>query len=132
MAYVVEPHVAGELGPGTSLDTSTHPPHVSSVEYVLDTPGTDDLIESFPVFLVSDELARELERANLTGFDLAEARVVPSLGYQDMYGDTPHKHYHWLKLTPSVKPDSWLDEEHRLNVSDQMMEVLRRFERVEC
>jgi len=128
MVYVIEPHVAGELGDGTCLDPSTHPPRVSSVEYVLDTPRAADLIESFPVYLVSHELARELVDAKLSGFSLDEARVVPSLEYLAAYGDTPHKQYRRLRLIPSAEADCWLDERHLLHVSDRMMEVLQRFD----
>jgi hypothetical protein len=44
MPYALEPLVAGELGEGTVLDPSTHPPKVSAVDYVLDRAvpsGTD-------------------------------------------------------------------------------------------
>jgi hypothetical protein len=50
---------------GTDLDASTHPPGVSMVEYLLDTPDADDLIESFPVFLVSTLLGKALVDASL-------------------------------------------------------------------
>jgi hypothetical protein len=69
--FVLEPMVGGELGRRTKLDTSTHPPVASRVEYLLDDPDSDDLIESFPVFLVSVELAPRLD--SLTGFALADA-----------------------------------------------------------
>jgi hypothetical protein len=49
MPYCLEPHVAGELGEATELDPSAHLPIVTVVEYVLDAPDSDDLIESFPV-----------------------------------------------------------------------------------
>ena len=68
MTYVLEPLVAGELGDGTQLDATTHPPLVRHVEFVLDLPTDEDLIESFPVFLVSESLGHALASANLTGF----------------------------------------------------------------
>jgi hypothetical protein len=60
MPYVLEPLGAGQLGGGTLLDVSAHPPLVSRVQYVLDAPTSDDLIESFPVFLVSEALGSAL------------------------------------------------------------------------
>jgi hypothetical protein len=77
VAYRLDPHVAGELGEATELDPSTHPPIVRALEYVLDAPDADDLIESFPVFLVSASLAGALENADLTGFALRHLVWMP-------------------------------------------------------
>jgi hypothetical protein len=57
MPYSLDPQVAGELGEGSVLDTTVHPPVVTEVDYVLDQPEADELIQSFPVFLVSSGLA---------------------------------------------------------------------------
>jgi hypothetical protein len=100
----------------------------TAVEYVLDGPTDADLIESFPVFLVSDELGQALTAAGLDGFTLKEAEVVPSREYTEVYGDAPHKAYDWLRVTGDPDTDDvWVDKEHRLAVSDRMMEVLSRF-----
>lgn len=124
MPYVLEPLVAGELGDGTRLDPSTHPPAVDVVDFVLDAPAEDDLIESFPVYLVSEHIAELLSRAGLGGFTLEGARVSPSREYVEVYGDRPHKEYRWLRLRFSPDADCWLDNEHRLCVSERMMAVL--------
>lgn len=124
MPYALEPLVAGQLGEGTRLDSSTHPPEVEAVEYVLDAPTDDDLVESFPVFLVSDQLAERLRQASLDGFILDDARVVPSREYVEVYGEVPHKSYRWLRLRASANADCWLDGEYRLCVSDRMMAIL--------
>ena len=132
MPYALEPLVAGELGEGTSLDPKTHPPQVKSVEYVLDAPVDDDLIESFPVVLVSDDLAERLATAGLKGFSVDDARVVPSREYLEVYGDEPHKSYRWLRLEESDAPDAWLGEDNRLCVSDRMMGILERANLSNC
>jgi hypothetical protein len=108
------------------MDPSSHPPTVESVEYILDAPTEEDLIESFPVHLVSENMARLLTTAGLEGFALGEATVVPSREYVEVYGDAPHKDYRWLRVRPSPRPDCWLDDESRLCVSDRMMGVLSR------
>lgn len=124
--------VAGQLGGGSRIDTSTHPPTVQAVEYVLDAPTDEDLIESFPVFLVGPEVAEMLARAGLEGFDIVEAHVVPSREYVEVYGAAPHKEYRWLRLRPSPQADCWLDDEHRLCVSDRMMSTLSQGTLAEC
>jgi hypothetical protein len=134
VTYVLDPLVAGQLGERTDLDASTHPPVVRQVDYVVDLPTDEDLIQSFPVFLVSDDLAGALTAANLTGFRLDNADVRAS----DQYGvfgggDVPLKQYRWLRLDSSDPADCWLDERFRLCVSDEMYAVIssHRIERCE-
>ena len=127
MPYVLEPLVGGELGPDTALDRATHPPGVDRVQYVLDTPTTADLIESFPVYLVSEELADRLTSADVTGFRLEDAEVIPSVEYTEAFGDAPHKAYRWLRPDPdATDPDVWISEDLRLAVSDRMWDVLQQ------
>ena len=76
--YAIEPEVAGELGEGTVMDTSVHPPRVSAVEYVITDWLGDDIIESFPCYLVTPRLAADLEASSLTGFRLDAAQVTLS------------------------------------------------------
>jgi hypothetical protein len=128
MPYALEPHVAGELGPTTVLDRSTHPPGIGEVEYVLDLPDSDDIIESFPVFLVSDPLAARLSQ--LPGVTFGEATVRPGDNYLELFGDAPHKAY--ARLHVGAGPDFWLDDALLLNVSDRAMEILREFNLRRC
>ena len=86
MPFALEPLVAGELGEGTRLDATTHPPEIEAAEYVLDAPTEEDLIESFPVFLVSESIGDRLTDTQLRGFTLEETRVIPSREYVEVYG----------------------------------------------
>lgn len=129
MPFVVDPQVAGQLGEGTEMDTSAHPPVVHRVEYVLDHPGTDDLIQSFPVFLASDSLREDLAAAHVRGITWREA--VVSRG--DFYGDYPVADpipYSWL--VPGQRGDDCWVEGGSLVVSDRMMEVLRGARLSDC
>jgi hypothetical protein len=129
MPYALEPHVAGELGPATRfVDRSVHPPVVADVDYVLDYPDTDDLIESFPVFLVSEPLAARLSEHPGLGFE--PAIVLRSDGYAELHGDAPHKPY--VRLLIGDGPDAWIDDELRLCVSDRLMTLLREFDLRRC
>jgi len=101
---VLEPLVAGELGDRTQLDTTTYPPLVRHVDFVRDLPTEEDLIESFPVFLVSEELASVLTAANLSGFQLDDAEGRPSAEYLAVHGGVPHKRCHWLRPPPRARP----------------------------
>jgi len=132
VAYALKPMVAGQLGDRTELDATTHPPTVSAVEYVLDGPDADDLIESFPVFLVSDDLAARLSEEGFVGFEFADADIVPSLEYRETYGDAPHKVYRWLRVSGDSSTDCWLSDDHRLCVSDRMMSRLQQGDLTNC
>lgn len=114
------------------MDTSTHPPVVTDVEYLLDAPVEADLIESFPVFLISVALAEALTSAGLSGFELEDARVLPSLEYREAFDEAPHKEYRRLCPSDGEAADSWLDKQFRLCVSDRMMDVLERFDLSGC
>ena len=126
MHFRLDPQVAGELGEGTRLDGHSHPPTVDKVDYVLDGPDTDDLVQSFPVFLVTIRLGRVLLAADLTGFSLAEASVRPGDGYTDAFGEAPHRRFSWLQVRGvASQDDCWLDSTHLLCVSARMMDRLQ-------
>ena len=125
MPYQLEPQVAGELGDDTVMDVSVHPPLVSRVAYELDQPDNDDLIQSFPVYLVERSMADQLVRAGLTGFDLAAAVVRPGEEYEAEYQGKAHKDYVWLRVHGTNQHDCWIDHTLMLCVSDAMMAVLK-------
>lgn len=125
MPYILDPQVAGELGDGTVLDGSTHPPTVSKVDYVLDQPNADELIQSFPVFLVSAGLGTRLQQAGLSGFNLADVSVRPSDNYVALFGDAQHPQYLWMQVNGlPAGADCWLDTSFQLCVSDRMMSII--------
>ena len=88
MQYILEPEVSGEIGDSTVIDTSVHPPIVSYLHFVFMGWLGDDLIECFPVYLVSEHLAGALSAANFTGIrindfeiGISDEMLSPSVGY---------------------------------------------------
>jgi hypothetical protein len=96
--YAIEPEVAGELGEGTVMDTSVHPPRVSAVQYVITDWLGDDIIESFPCYLVTPRLATDLEASGLSGFRLDTAQVTLSDEAAD-FGITEVPEFRWLVVS---------------------------------
>jgi hypothetical protein len=96
--YAIEPEVAGEFGEGTVMDTSVHPPRVSAVEYVITDWLSDDIIESFPCYLVTPRLAVGLEVSGLSGFRLDTAQVTLSDEAAD-FGITQVPESRWLAVS---------------------------------
>jgi len=133
MPYCLDPEVAGELGEGTVLDSSTHPPALSHLDFTLDYPDADELIQSFPVFLISERLGSRLQAAGLTGFTLTGARVRPSDNYLAVHGDAPHPHYLWMQVAGVAgEADCWLDDSLMVCVSDRMMTILEAVGLSDC
>ena len=73
-------------------------------------------------------------RAELAGFQLDASRVRPSEEYLAARGDAPRPEYRWLRLKTggAAAPDPWLDDQHRLCVSDRMMALPRDHRLVRC
>jgi hypothetical protein len=88
---VLEPLAGGELGPDTVLDRSTHPPGLNRAQFVLDTPTTADLMESYPAYLVSEPLAAQLDAAGLKGFHFDDAEVYPGFMISVNWSRSPRR-----------------------------------------
>lgn len=127
MPVVIEPEVAGGLGEGTVLDSSVHPPRVTTLVYEFEGWLGDDIVESFPCYLVTARLARALEDGGLTGFSLARVTVRTTDEFSE-HTPTPLPEFRWLQVTgqPTVD-DFWLASDFRLALSDRALEVLSHF-----
>ena len=126
--WVVSPEVAGELGENTRLDSSVHPPEVSHLHHCFEGWLGDELLEAFPCFLVSSELAKALEAERLVGFSLGEVEVSVSPEFQELYPERTLPEFRWLEITgENLDADFRLTPNFRLEVSSRALEVLRRF-----
>lgn len=133
MPFRLDPQVAGELGEGTELDGRTHPPVVSAVEYVLDQPENDDLIQSFPVYLISVDMEQLLIHHGFTGFTLDDAAITAGDVYLEVHGPVPTPHYRWLRIAGRESDsDCWIDESLQICVSNRMMAAMRALRLDEC
>lgn len=74
--WSLEPEVAGELGDESVLDTTVHPPRVFKLQYRFIGWLGDDLLETFPCYIVTESLASALLSARLTGFELDEVELT--------------------------------------------------------
>ncbi|MBO0801739.1 MAG: hypothetical protein J2P25_01495 [Nocardiopsaceae bacterium] len=123
--YTIEPEVAGELGEGTVMDTSVHPPCVSAVHYVITDWLGDDIIESFPCYLVTRRLAADLEASRLTGFRLDAARVTLSEGAAD-FGTSEVPAFRWLVVVGRPGEDDFgVLVNGQAVISERALQVLR-------
>ncbi|HKN98480.1 MAG TPA: hypothetical protein VJX10_15280 [Pseudonocardiaceae bacterium] len=124
--YYVEPEVAGELGPSTVMDTTVHPPDVSRLEYRFTDWLGDSIVESFPCYIVTDELGKQIQQGELDGATLDEVAVTLSPEAEELL-DQPLPPWKWLKVTgQAFQSDFGISDDRRLVVSERAMDVLRQ------
>jgi len=127
MPFILEPEVAGGWGKGTVANTSVHPPIVEKLEYEFSGWLGDELLESFPCFIVSDRLASELKNSHLTGYRLASLVVSKSSEFRDLEVNASLPGFQWLQVVGATAVnDFWQNSQHQLVVSESALSVLKR------
>jgi hypothetical protein len=123
--YTLEPEVAGGLGRNTVMDRSVHPPMVERLHYELAGWLGDDLLETFPCFIVTNCLRERIADAGLTGTEFAPAEVTASQQFRDLYPTRDVPGFVWLKPTGRAGRDDFgMSHDHRLVVSARALKVL--------
>lgn len=128
--YVIRPEVSGELGPLTEMDTSTHPPAVTRLNYEFSGWMGDDIVETFPAYIVTATLAEAIGTSRLSGVRIDDVIVTKNPQFEEFFPDIALSLPHWYWLRPVGDPhesDFWQDEAGRLVVSESALSVLRRF-----
>jgi|SRR6185503_1458840 len=116
------------MGDNTVADTSVHPPRVARLHLELADWLGDDLLESFPCFVVSDRLARALRASTLTGFVLDDVEITRAPEFDEFLPGIALSVFRWLKVEGRAGVDDLgLAADHRLVVSDEVLTMLRRF-----
>src|SRR5690349_15029857 len=133
--HVLRPEVAGGWGPDTQADTTLHPPVVHRLHYEFQGWLGDDIVESFPCFLVTRRLAEAIEREALTGAEFAQVKVTKDPQFVRFYPQVADSLPDWLWLKPAGEPhvsDFWLLPNANLVVSGRALGVMRRFALQHC
>lgn len=126
----IYPEVPGELGPETVYDYSVTPYVVVKAVPIFDTWRGDDLLEMFPIFLVTERLKMAIEEERLTGVSFEPLAAKRSPTFEDLYGkrNLP-KFFHLIVTGTSPADDFALSsiEGPHLTVSDKALHVLQAF-----
>ena len=125
--YALEPEVAGGLGDGSVIDHSTDPPTVLRLEYELGFGWQgDELLETYPCFIISDRLYAALLASHATGYRVDEVLVTEDEQLGDLgasYGDLPA--FRWLKVEGAAgEDDLGIGTDGRLVVSQRALDAL--------
>ncbi|MDY0918844.1 hypothetical protein [Pseudomonas viridiflava] len=127
MFYYIQPEVSGGLGESTIIDTTIHPPKVSQLEYKFEGWLGDDLLESFPCFIVTKKLADTLTTENLSGFKIMPVATSISENFIELHPNTYPPKFLWLQIKGSAKIDDFgLSEDHILVISEKALKTLRK------
>lgn len=99
MFYKLDPEVAGHLGSDTVMDRSTHPPIVSALHYEFDGWPADDLITTFPCFIVSERMKQIIENAQASGCSFGRVQTSTSEEFEELKDLHPNQQlpkFSWL------------------------------------
>ena len=132
MHFELEPEVSGEWGENTVVNTSTHPPVVHELHYVFTGWLGDDLIESFPCYIISERLANYLRHTQLTGFKFSPVEVTKSDEFQTNYQDSVFPSFTWLQITGDISNDFFIGSSGILVVTKAGLDVLKMFNIRHC
>ena len=123
----IRPEVAGSFGDYTIMDTKTHPPKIERLHYVFEGWLGDDIVEGFPVFLISKNLYELLKKTNFTGYKVDSCRVTMSQNFVEFYSHKKLPPFYWFKITGKKREsDFWVSEKNDLMASEKAIETLKQ------
>jgi hypothetical protein len=123
--YVLEPEVAGGLGPNTVMDRNVHPPVVTKLHYEFDGWLGDEIVESFPCFLVTETLSKRFAEAAVAGGEFAPVEITRSERFREANPGLELPCFVWLKLVGRAGVDDLgVGPDHRLVVSKKVLDLI--------
>jgi len=127
MHYYIEPEVSGSIGEKSIIDNTSYPPLVKRLNYEFDGWLGDDIIESFPCFVVSEKLKIELEEHSLSGFSLDDVEITKSEKFTDLHPNKDLPTFYWLKISGKAgKDDFGIAEDFRLVISEKTLSIFKK------
>lgn len=132
--FALEPEVAGELGEHTVMDTSVHPPVVTRLHYEIGYGwGGDELLESFPCYIVTETIADRLISASLSGFRVEDAEVTLTEDAVEEHVGEVVPRFRWLAVTgrPGID-DLGITDKAQIVVSARALDILRTGQLERC
>jgi len=131
--FLLAPEVAGGWGSGTVVDTERHPPVVKHLHYQFDGWLGDELLESFPCFIVTVAVGSKLTDAGLSGFELGSVEISKSDTFLELHPERSVPEFQWLRVAGAAGvADLGLTKQHQLVVSDRALQILRNGQLAHC
>jgi hypothetical protein len=124
--FSVEPEIAG-WGENTVYSRLVGKRVVHKLHCEFDQWLGDQMVESRACFIVTTRLARDIERARLTGASFDAVEVTTSDMFHELYPNRPLPRFVWLKVTGRAKRhDFGVAPNLLLVVSERAHDVLKR------
>lgn len=125
--FLLEPEVAGEIGENTVMDTSIHPPRVERLHYEIGFGWHgDELLETFPCYIVSNRIAANLIQSDLRAFELRDVELTLTEEAQEGRLGVEVPKFRWLAVTGIAgRDDLGVTNEAQLVVSERALDVMR-------
>jgi hypothetical protein len=131
--FILDPEVAGSLGFKTAMDTTVHPPTVASLHFVVDAWLGDDIVQSFPCYLVTEELKTRLKSIKPSGLTFAFAEITASDNFEELNHGRKLPELSWMKVTGAPGSDDvGLTADARLVVSERVLAEMKRLKFDHC
>lgn len=87
MYKLIETEVAGGLGEQIQMDNSFFPPLIKNLHYEFEGWLGDDILESFPCYIVTERLRDGIELGKLTGVSFDKVFISKSETFLELYPD---------------------------------------------
>jgi hypothetical protein len=131
--FYLEPEVAGSLGKNTIMNRSVHPPVVAKLHYQLEGWLGDDLLESFPCYIVTRQLRDKIRESQLTGAGFGQLEITTSDEFKELHPKLELPDFFWLTIHGKAGPDDFgIATDNRLVVSEKALALLRSLNLNHC
>ena len=128
MYRYIEPEVSGGLGQDTQLDSKVHPPIIEKLHFEFSGWLGDDIIESFPCFIVTERLRKRIEFEKLTGITFENVIISKSEVFLQIYPTIQLPNFYWAKIDGTFgKDDFIIGDDNRLVISERTFKILKLF-----
>ncbi len=128
MYKLIEPEVAGGLGEQTQMDNSFFSPLIKNLHYEFEGWLGDDILESFPCYIVTERLREGIELEKLTGVSFDKVLISKSETFLELYPDRELPNFFWAKINgESNKADFFITEKNGLAISERVYLLLENY-----
>ncbi len=128
MYRFIEPEVAGGLGKQSQLDNSFFPPLIKNLHFEFEGWVGDDLVESFPCYIVTERLRKGIESEQLSGISFDQVLVSKSETFLELYPDRELPNFFWAKINgESNRDDFFITEKNGLAISEKAYSLLKSY-----
>jgi hypothetical protein len=124
--FNLEAEVAGGFGPHSVTHEAPGELIVHRLHFIFDGWLGDEIVESTPCYLVTEDLANTISARGLTGASFDQAEIGCSDIFKELYPGKSLPAFVWMKVCGTKMADDFFFAGYgRLVVSERALEVIR-------